>query len=70
MTAITPDAFSKAALEAIEETGISPVEDLERLLSRNVTPAELLEECLQGSDGDREQGWQDYVSALESLASL
>jgi hypothetical protein len=66
---ITPDSFSKAALESIEETGINPVEDLERLLMHRVTPAELLEECLQGAEDDREEGWRDYVSALDSLAN-
>jgi hypothetical protein len=64
---VTPDSFSHAALEAIEETGLDVAADVERLIEHRVTPAELLAECLQGADDDRVQGWRDYVRALELL---
>lgn len=64
---VVPASFTRAALEVIEQTGIDPVDDLCRLLDGNVTPDELLAECLQGTDGDCEPGWRDYVSGLAAL---
>lgn len=66
---ITPDEFSRDALGVIEETGIDPVEDFERLRDHRVTAEELLEECLNGAEGPyRERGWREYVHALAVLA--
>lgn len=59
--------FSRAALENIEETGANWRRDLEQLLGGSHTPATLLEFCLDGAEPDREQGWRDYVAALEAL---
>lgn len=58
-------SFSRAACESIEETGIDPADDVDRLLDGKCTPAELLAECLKGAEDDRVQGWREYVSALE-----
>lgn len=66
---ILPQSFSPAALEAIEKTGVDPLEDFERLRSGTVTPDELLAELLQGSDGDYEQGFRDYVQALRDVST-
>lgn len=66
---IGPEGFSPAALDVIERTGIDPAEDLARLRTGNVTPAELLCELLQGADGDDAEGFHDYVRALEAFAA-
>lgn len=62
--------FSAAAIRNIEETGIDPLEDVRRVREMLVSRDALLEECLQGADDDRIDGWQDYVSAICGLASL
>lgn len=60
--------LSRAALEAVEETGIDPADDLARLRA-GLTIPELLAECLNGADDDRVEGWLDYVAALEAVVS-
>lgn len=61
---MTKPNFTTAALENINETGTDWEADLARLNSGEVTRDELLAECLDGADADREQGWEDYVQAL------
>lgn len=60
--------FSAAALECIEETGIDPLDDLDRLRSGEVTREALLAECLDGADDDRHDGWHDYVREVVARA--
>ena len=57
--------FTEAAIESIYETGIDPADDVVRLLDGKITIEALLEECLNGADPDRKQGWLEYVGALE-----
>ena len=57
-------AFSQAALENIEETGVDPLADAAGLRSGAHTSESLLAKCLLGADDDRAEGWRDYVSAL------
>ena len=59
-------SFTKAACESIEETGIDPADDVERLLDGRVTIEALLAECLDGAEDDRVQGWREYVRTLEA----
>lgn len=61
--------LSNAALENVEETGIDPMSDVARLRAGEVTREALLDECLDGADDDRVQGWNDYVDAVVSYAN-
>jgi len=61
--------LSTAAQQNVDETGISPNEDVRRLRVEELTPEDLLEECLRGADEDRVQGWTEYVDAVVAAAS-
>ena len=63
----TERLFTRAALENIEETNANWRVDLARLRDGSLTAAALLEFCLDGAEPDREQGWREYVSTLESV---
>lgn len=60
--------FSTAALENINETNADWALDLHRLRSGAVTRERLLDNCLDGADADRVQGWREYVAALVDAA--
>ena len=60
--------FSKAAQANIEETGIDPMDDIDAIRSGDTTAAQLLDECLDGADPDRAQGWREYVDAVVEAA--
>ena len=62
-------AFSRAALENIQETAADWPRDLAALISGRLTPAALLAHCLDGADDDRVQGWHDYVGTLAADAA-
>lgn len=62
--------FTRAALDAIEETGVDPTDDLDALRCGRMTAADLLARCLDGADADRAEGWRDYVSALARCADV
>lgn len=69
MTTITVQGIqmSRAAAGNVEETATDVAADL-RLLRRGIkTSQALLEDCLDGADADREQGWYDYVEALTAV---
>jgi hypothetical protein len=56
--------FSNAAQANIEETGCDVEADAEALRAGSMSPAELLNHCLDGADEDRRAGWLDYVNDL------
>ena len=61
--------MSLAARENVEETGVSPERDVERMRSGDVTFRELLSECYDGASPDRIRGWREYVEAIAAHAS-
>jgi hypothetical protein len=61
-------ALSSAALENLSEVGMTDSDvqaDILRLRSGDKSATELLRDCLDGADADREDGWTDYVRAVE-----
>ncbi len=56
--------MSVAAAERVAECGVDVHSDVSRVRRGRVTEADLLAECLDGADPDREQGWNDYVTAV------
>jgi len=70
-TTIAAYNLSTAAVEALEEAGISDAgvdEDFTHVDAAD-DGAALLRACLTGADDDRIQGWTDYVSALVAVAN-
>jgi hypothetical protein len=61
-------SFSKPAVENIEESNLDWGEGLLALQSGRMDPESLLQNCLEGSDEDRTQGWRDYVTNLTSAS--
>jgi hypothetical protein len=61
--------LSAAAIANVQETGIDPSADVERIRSGSVTREALLAECLDGADEDRVEGWREYVSAVVEVAT-
>jgi hypothetical protein len=61
--------LTKAALENVEETGCDPEDDIAALLDGRHTEESLLEFCLDGAGEDREEGWNEYVSAVASVVA-
>ena len=61
---MTEPRFTRAAHEAIAETGGDYGTDLHSLRTGALTAETLLAACLNGADPDRVQGWKEYVSAL------
>lgn len=57
-----------AAAANVQEAGVDIYDDVIRLRTGRVPPAELLRQCLDGADEDREAGWRDYVAAIEAAA--
>lgn len=60
--------MSIAAARNVEETGTDVAADLARLRSGEVSAYALLDECLDGVDADRVDGWTQYVDALADAA--
>jgi hypothetical protein len=56
--------FSRAAAEAIVETGCDPLEDVEAIRSGAHTETSLLAYCLDGADEDRVEAWREYVATI------
>jgi len=56
------------AARAIEHAGISPSFDVSAIRSGEMTPRRLLDACLDGADESHDQGWRDYVLAVEVAA--
>jgi hypothetical protein len=75
-TTIEGVAMTEAAAQCVEETGISPSDDVDVLRARLHTDRarsavrNLLDRCLDGADADRVQGWRDYVDAIEAAAKV
>lgn len=67
-------AFSNAAREclaaesAVTEQNVR--DDISRLALATVTAEDLLAECLDGADDDRQAGWVDYVNACCDAAEV
>jgi hypothetical protein len=56
--------LTTAALENVEETGVDPAHDYERVRN-GMSGADLLAECLDGAEAARIGGWQEYVISIE-----
>ena len=65
-------ALSRAAIQNLEECGLTPETfraDRVRIC-QGLSADDLLAECLDGSEPDREYGWRDYVWAVFSAEGL
>jgi hypothetical protein len=56
--------MSEAAARNCEEAGCDPVADREEIVRCGTTRVEFEQFCLNGADGDRVNGWHDYVDAV------
>jgi len=61
-----PIRFTSAAQACIDETGVDPMDDVDRLRNGVVTATALLAECLDGADDDRHAGWHEYIDTIVS----
>lgn len=66
MSTVTVDGIEMSvdAAENAYECAVDVRADLRDLMLGRRTAADLLTECLEGADADREQGWREYVEAL------
>lgn len=62
--------LTRAAAVNVEETGIDPSDDVQRLRAGEVTPEVLMAECLDGADDDRVDGWREYVDNVADAAGV
>ena len=64
--------LTAAGAANLEETGMSTPDvfsDVGCIRTGAKTAGQLLEDCLDGADDDRVQGWRDYVAAVVAAAS-
>ena len=59
---------SQRAIELITETGADPATDVRALRTGAHTRASMLAYCLDGAEGDRVDGWTEYVEAVVAVA--
>lgn len=62
-------AMTVDAAQAVAETRTDVREDVRRIITGEITPDELLAECIDGADADREAGWREYVDAVDVATS-
>ncbi len=58
----------RGAAASVEETGVDPSVDVDRV-RRGLSSDELLAECLDGADDDRHADWVAYVDAIMLAAA-
>lgn len=58
--------MSTAAAANVEEAGVSVTADVAAVSAGDLSPADLLAQCLDGCELDRVDGWRDYVYAVEA----
>ncbi len=64
--------LTAAAAANLSEVGMGAIDvtnDVESLANGQRTAEQLLEDCIDGADEDRVQGWRDYVDAVEAAAA-
>ena len=64
--------LTAAAAANLSEVGMGAMDvtlDIESVASGQRTAEQLLEDCLDGADDDRVQGWRVYVAAVEAAAA-
>jgi hypothetical protein len=63
--------LTAAALDNLAECGLDDHDvavDVQSVRDGTLTADKLLKVCLDGADGDRAQGWREYVAAVVAAA--